>query len=94
MSYCVEYNRELNCRYPSYILRKRRRPLIKKIVYVTLILAGLYGLLATNIIRYLIPGNPEVTAAAFSEMIQQVDNGNPVGEAFLVFCEEILSNAS
>lgn len=42
---------------------------------------------------YFIPGNPDVTQAAFSQMITDLSNGESLGDAFVVFCKEIIQSA-
>lgn len=44
--------------------------------------------------RMLLPGDPEVTAAAFQSMVTALWDGESVGEAFTVFCGEIIENAN
>lgn len=41
----------------------------------------------------LIPGDPQVTTAAFSEMVVQLQNGTGFSDAITVFCERILDGA-
>lgn len=43
--------------------------------------------------QLLLPGDPDVTAQAFSVMMDDLRSGEPMGEAVTVFCREILSNA-
>ena len=49
---------------------------------------------ATAALRgFLFPGDPEVTQAAFSEFIQNIKGGDPVGQAVTTFCREIIESA-
>lgn len=43
--------------------------------------------------QMLIPGDPEVTGRAASEMVSQLHEGVPVGDAVQAFCREILDEA-
>lgn len=40
--------------------------------------------------QYLLPGEPTVTEQAFSAMVENIRAGEGIGEAFAVFCEEII----
>lgn len=42
--------------------------------------------------RILIPGDAEVTIAAFSSMVEQIQAGEPIGDAVTAFCGEIIEN--
>ena len=41
----------------------------------------------------LLPGDPDVTAAALEGMVEDLRNGSGIVEAFKAFCEEIIQNA-
>ncbi len=93
MSYNIEYNPELGKLYPSKTSKSGNGMLVKLGI---LLLAAVvsYAALQTGLARYLIPGDPEVTSAAFSGMVTMVGEGVPVGEAILSFCEAVITNAS
>ena len=93
MSYCVEYNPELKKHYPS-VTKSGKKPPIALILGVVITVAAAYALVSSGVLRYLIPGDPEVTTAAFSVLVERIGAGEPVREAFLGFCEEIIVNAS
>jgi hypothetical protein len=40
---------------------------------------------------YLIPGDAEITAAAFSEMTYQLQNGESLEDAVVTFCRDVIS---
>ncbi len=44
--------------------------------------------------KLLIPGNPEVTKAAYIQFKQDVKEGEPVGEAITAFCRTVIENAN
>jgi hypothetical protein len=50
-----------------------------------------YG--STVLKEVLIPGDPEITVAAFSDMTDQLCNGTELQEAILCFCVDILEGA-
>lgn len=43
--------------------------------------------------EYLIPGDPDVTAAALQDMVAGLQSGEPLGEAITAFCREIVAHA-
>ena len=93
MSYRVDYNPEMKKRYPSFIKIRRNvptRPLLIAVAVITIC----YGIYRSDLLRYLIPGNPAVTTAAFSGMVDNIEAGKTVRQAFLDFCKEIIVNAN
>ena len=42
----------------------------------------------------LIPGDPDVTAAAMEGMVENLRSGVGIAEAFKAFCQEIIQNAA
>lgn len=58
---------------------------------VILILASGYK---DTLLRWLLPGDSAVTAAALGELAENVQEGVPAGEAITAFCREILNNAT
>ena len=92
MSYNIEYNPELHVRYPAFRIKKRRISVTAVFAVLFCVITG--WIIAKNeLLRFLIPGDPEVTAEAFSTMVDRIENGVPVGEGLLAFCEEIITNA-
>jgi len=92
MSYSVSYNPELKKRYPAVCHKKKPN----YTVLLLILCAATVGILLTNngILRYLLPGDPNVTAAAFSALVDSVASGVSVKESLYTFCEEILLNAA
>ena len=43
--------------------------------------------------KYLLPGDPEVTAAALEQMVEDLRSGHSLGDAVTAFCREIMENA-
>ena len=58
------------------------------ILAVTISLLGRLGAL-----DFLIPGDREITKAAFQTMVEDVREGERVSDALTAFCEEILAGA-
>ena len=91
MSYTVEYNPELRNTYPMNNRKLRNFP-VRTLVVALGVIMLLYTLNTTGVLRALIPGDPVVTAGAFSDMIEQVRTGQTVSEAIFSFFKEIIMN--
>lgn len=89
MSYKVQYHPELNRKYPASSASHKRNG--RKIIFFSL-LAILVGvlLIQSDVFHYLLPGNPEVTAAAFASLVTEVGEGESVTEAIVKFCNDII----
>ena len=89
MSYCVEYNPELRKRYPE--LKKPRMKLpVGALLCSVAAVAAVYMIVTSGVLRYLIPGDPDVTTAALETLVDEIGAGEPVREAFVDFCKEII----
>ena len=89
----IDYNPEMKKRYPSFVKFRRKVrvwPLLITVGVVTIC----YGIYRRNLLRYLIPGDPAVTTAAFSGMVDNIEAGKTIRQAFLDFCKEIIVNAN
>lgn len=93
MSYRVDYNPEMKNRYPSVSKIRKKLP-IKPLLWSVVAVTAVYGIISSGVLRWFIPGDPAVTTAAFSGMVEEIGAGEPVREAFLTFCKEIIINAS
>jgi len=93
MSYCVEYEPQKKKHYPT-VIRSNRKPPIGIFIWSAVAIAAVYALISSGVLRYFIPGDPEVTTTAFSLLVEEIGEGEPVREAFLSFCREIIVNAS
>ena len=93
MSYRVSYNPELSVKYALKMSPKKK--ISKSFVVIGLVAALATGVwMRVDMLRFLIPGDPDVTAAAFSEMVERVEMGEPLRESLLAFCREIIVNGS
>jgi len=92
MSYYVEYNPELRRRYPQTKNRSSKVQLV--LIGLLFMVVGIYTLMRYNLLQYLIPGDSQVTTAAFSEMVKSVANGKTVSEAVFAFCRDIVIGSS
>ena len=93
MSYRVDYSPELSKQYPSAVKIPKRIPLRPILLSVGAILVC-YGIYRSGALKLLSPGDPTVTTAAFSGMVDDIGAGESVREAFLTFCKEIIIHAS
>jgi len=89
MSYTVEYNPELRNSYPMEHKRRRRLP-VKALGVALVVIIILYTLNSLGVLRMFIPGDPVVTAGAFSEMVEQVRSGQTVSEALFSFFQNVI----
>ena len=92
MSYHVDYNPEMKNRYPIHIKIKRKFR-IRPIVLSTMAVVLIYAVFRSGVLQYMIPGDPVVTTAAFSGMVEDIGGGESIREAFLAFCKEVIVNA-
>lgn len=93
MSYRVDYNPQMKNRYPSFIKKRRKVPVRPLLIAITAIAIS-YSIYRSDLLHYLIPGDTAVTTAAFSEMVDNIEAGKNVRQAFLGFCKEIIVNAN
>lgn len=74
-----------------------RRKYKKRITAVVLLAVLCAGLLlsggAEKLKNLIIPGDPEVTKAAFAQFTEDIRQGERVGDAITAFCREIIDNA-
>ena len=89
MSYQIAYDPQENARYPQKI-KPHRKWLVKWIISAIFIAAAGYIALSSNVLHYILPGDPEVTTVAFSQMIEQVRTGESVKDAIVCFVEQVV----
>ena len=89
MSYRVEYNPELRRNYPQKMVRTLKVP-VKLLLLGLAACVGTYILFGTGLFNLFIPGDPQVTVAAFSEMVQDVGAGEGVSEAVFHFFRNVV----
>lgn len=61
-----------------------------------LLLAAVPALLALpkqRIVQWLLPGDPEITVRALSELVQTLRQGSNAGDAVAAFCRSIIHGA-
>lgn len=91
MSYSIDYNPEKKKTYPLPAERKPKWLIVALAIMTVLFL--LQKIDRDHILKsFLIPGDPEITAAAFSSMVDDIREGETVGKAITAFCLEIIDN--
>ncbi len=89
MSYTVEYNPELRNSYPME--RKKTGKIPTKVLAAAMVVfVVVYALNTMDLLRWIIPGDPAVTAGAFSSMVEQVRSGHTVSEAIILFFRDVI----
>ena len=89
MSYQINYDPTRANRF--YTAKRKKIP----VWLMTALCIGIATLLLNNEFRsLLIPGDPQVTSDAFSELTQELAEGESVKEAVTAFCKQIIDNAS
>lgn len=71
---------------------KKNSKLLILIVFALALVLRLSGL-GERFGEFLLPGDPQVTADALQAMVQQLQEGEPLGDVFTAFCGEIIENA-
>ena len=91
MAYRIEYGKN-----PKYPVPGRGRNWNKvlpvRLLVIAFAAAGYYVVKVVGL-QNLLPGDPVVTGTALDTMVESLRSGIPAGEAFAVFCEEIVSHA-
>ena len=70
--------------------KKKSSPWIKSLIPVLVVLFLAYLLNTDSVQEFLIPGDKEITKAAWSQMTQSLEDGEPLTEVFRTFCSEIV----
>ena len=93
MGYRIEYEKIGKLPRP---LRKNRAGIVATMVIILLVLCAItiktIGLEWVQ--EVLLPGDPDITAAALEKMAADLKEGEGIVEAFKTFCEDIIRNAS
>ena len=94
MGYTIQYGPAGNAETAWYAKRRKK----SGAVLVVCVLVIVFAVLALSgnfeqIKNYLIPGDPEVTKAAFAQFTEDIRQGDTVGDAITAFCREIIEGA-
>lgn len=95
MGYRIDYGQPFDPKYPMPSRHSRLPWMVCAALLLFTLLTNLYwpeGRAA--LLDILIPGDPEITAAAFSGMLEDVQAGEDITNAVTAFCREILDNGT
>jgi hypothetical protein len=87
ISYCGKMSKAV-CR-PN----KETRPLYKWLLVSVIAMLLVGALLRKDVRRIFLPGNPDITEKALYDLAADIQEGQPVSDAFMVFCRQILDHA-
>ncbi len=91
MAYSVEYNPELNRYYPRNKKKMRKRS-AKLLLAGVALAVGIYTFGRVEFLQQLLPGDVHITKMAFSDMVQRVSAGEPVGDSVFCFVRDVVVN--
>lgn len=95
MGYHIQYGKTIvRTAILSPSIDKKKRPIWILILLVITVLG--YTIQSNrDILRdYILPGDPEITAAAFGSLVDGIRQGENFGDAVTAFCLEIIENAN
>ena len=95
MGYMVYYGKECEAEHnwKKRSNRNRKRRMVAVVIICAALLAAVMG--KKDVIQnMLIPGNPEVTKAAFAQFSDDIRNGEHFDVAVAAFCREIIDYAA
>lgn len=93
MAYKIQYDPEMNAKYPSAGTQRWKNGRKFLIIIFLLFIAFTAVYFKDTLLPILIPGDAVVTASAFEGLVSDMREGAPVGEAITAFCREIISHA-
>lgn len=91
MAYKIEYSPENAKYYPA--IRNEHRLQLRWLICITIVLITILLVKIYGLPDCLIPGDAEVTKAAATNMVKQVQDGAMLQDAVVGFCREIINNA-
>ena len=92
MGYRIAYSPEDNRRYPMHKRYKIKRKWIIPVAAFLILTAVLFSRVDA-LRRFLLPGDPDVTQAAITTMVEDLKTGEPLYDTVTAFCREIIQNA-
>ena len=94
MAYSIDYNAGEIKKVEFKPLRKRVKRKILTFVAIAFTVIGITQAVGSDAVKeFLLPGDPAVTEAALTGMIEDIRAGESVGDAITAFCREILDSA-
>lgn len=91
MSYKIEYSPQDANRYPQCNRKRHTKP--GRWILAAILIATVFWVRLNGVPDYFIPGEPEKTKAAATEMVNRLQKGTSVTEAVTAFCKDILYDA-
>lgn len=92
MAYTIQYGLPARTEAVWAAGNRKRKRWIFAVLFTIGILSGVF-LGPENLQNYLIPGDPDVTRMAFVQLMEDIRQGDKIGEALTAFCREIIENA-
>lgn len=91
MPYRIDYGHPSDKKYPVPTIRSHLLSLTAGAFTLFVLLTGTFWPEGREALRdLLIPGDPEITAEAFSTLVTEVREGEDLSEAVAAFCREII----
>lgn len=95
MSYRIIYGQASSKQYPPQKRKSRLAAFLPCALLAFVLLTRLFWPEGTEALReLLIPGDADITTAAFSALVEDVRQGEALPEALRVFCREILNEGN
>ncbi len=96
MSYRISYNNSVPIGKSRIRFKLRKRVILKAAIMLLICATVLFAINHKDglVIKYILPGDSEVTERAISIMLNDIKDGRPVKDSVVTFCREIIDNAS
>ena len=88
MAYVIQYQNKGNKKYPRRI--RNHKIWFPFLFFIITIFSVTVISVSYGGFKWLLPGDPDVTAFAFEEFVDSLSMGEPFGEAVTAFCREII----
>ena len=92
MPYTVSYGPEDPNRYPAKPTLGKKNSKYVIMIILLLLMTTLTFHFRETIISWLVPGDDQVTMQSVESLLADLEEGTPVGEALITFCEEIVAH--
>ena len=92
MAYQISYG-PVKTKHPVARRAKTGRWLLLTLCAAALVVGLQVSEVGKTVWNWILPGDPQVTGAALDTMVEELKEGNSVGEAVTAFCREIIENA-
>ena len=89
MSYRIQYKPELHQKYPKQKIHKILST--NKLLCTVSIILFVFVFIYNGWHRSLLPGHSEVTKSAISNLVKNIEEGEPVKNAIYIFYEEVIT---